>query len=123
MKLRTASLVLQCGFYAFAGINHFISPGFYYPLIPPYLPWPVAINYAAGVIEVVLALLLWLPATRKWAAYGIIAMLMAFMPSHWYMIELGGCAAGSLCVPLWVVQARLWVVHPLLMLWAGAHRR
>jgi uncharacterized membrane protein len=123
MKLRALSLVLQCGFYASAGINHFLNPGFYYPLIPPYLPWPVAINYAAGIAEVVFAVLLWLPATRRWAAYGIVAMLVAFIPSHWYMIELGGCAPGSLCVPLWVVHVRLWVVHPLLALWAWAHRK
>lgn len=105
-----------------AGLNHFVDPGFYYPLIPSYLPEPEAINLVAGISELVLGLGLIIPRTRRMAAYGIITMLVAFVPSHVFFIQEGNCIQNSLCVPNWVGWLRLIVVHPLLILWAFWHR-
>jgi uncharacterized membrane protein len=60
--------------------------------------------------------------TRKWAAYGIIAMLIAFIPSHIYFIQINSCA-GQLCVPTWLGWARLLLIHPLLLFWAWSNRK
>ena len=38
--VRKISFYLLVGFYLFAGINHFLDPDFYYPLIPPYFKFP-----------------------------------------------------------------------------------
>lgn len=105
-------------FYVFAGINHFTSPEFYLPLIPPYLPNATMINILSGVVEVLFGLLLFLPQTRKWGAIGIILMLISFIPAHWYMIELDSCITDDFCFDPWVGWVRLLVVHPLLLLWA-----
>ncbi len=106
-------------FYALAGVNHFVNPAFYIPLIPPYFPFPEAINLVAGVAEVVLAVGVAVPRTRRLAAVGIVLMLLAFVPSHVYFVQTDGCVgAESLCVPLWVGWVRLVVVHPLLIAWA-----
>ncbi len=115
--MRRWSLYLLVFFYLIAGINHFLNPDFYLPLIPPYLPWPEAINAVSGIVEILLALLFWWKPTRRYAAFGLFAMLLAFIPSHIYFIQLEGCVAEGLCVPLWVAWVRLVVVHPLLLYW------
>lgn len=114
------SRYFQAVFYTIAGVNHFVQPEFYYPLIPPYLPEHVLINYGSGVFEIVFGLGLLFKITRNWAKYGIIAMLIAFIPSHIYFIQLGGCVTNVLCVGLWVSWIRLVLVHPLLILWAAS---
>lgn len=108
-------------FYLAAGFNHFISPRFYLPLIPPYFPEKELLNSLSGVIEILLAIGAAMPFTRRFAAYGILAMLLAFVPAHIWFIQQGGCVdPAGLCVPGWVAWARLIVVHPLLIWWALA---
>jgi uncharacterized membrane protein len=101
-----------------AGINHFLNPSFYLPLIPDYLPYPVHINIISGTLEVVLAMLLLHPKLRTFGSWGIIVLLLLFIPSHIYFIQIGACVPKGLCTPLWVAWVRLIVVHPLLGYWA-----
>lgn len=121
--MKKVSRVLIVAFYIFAGFNHFRDPGFYLPLIPDYFPYPEFINIAAGVIEILLGIGFAIQKTRKISAYLTIAMLVAFIPSHWYFIELGGCVSDGLCVPAWVAWVRLIIIHPLLILWAYSNRK
>ena len=114
---------LQAGFYVFAGINHFIDPEFYIDLIPPSFVFLAEINVVAGIVEIVLGLALLFSRSRKLAAYGIILMLVAFIPSHIYFIQIGSCVDGGMCVPEWVGWVRLVVIHPLLLLWAWSARK
>lgn len=107
-------------FFLIAGVNHFINPDFYFPLIPSYLPWPKAINSISGIAEICGALFLWYGPTRRLAAVGLLILLVAFIPSHVYFIQLGGCVSEGLCVPLWVAWLRLVIVHPILMYWVYA---
>lgn len=109
-------------FYAVAGANHFLNPGFYLPLIPSYLPSPGLINTLAGLGELAITLGLLLPPTRKLAAYGLVALLVAFIPSHIYFIQFGACIADGLCTPMWVAWLRLLLIHPLLIWWAWYYR-
>lgn len=122
-SIKKYSLILQSLFYLAAGLNHFVNPQFYYDLIPPYLPFPVGINALAGVIEFLFGLGFLFNATRRATSIGVIMMLLAFIPSHWYFIEIGGCVDGGLCVPQWVAWLRLIAIHPLLILWAWFHRQ
>ena len=116
------SRVVQAGFYMFAGLNHFVNPDFYAPLMPPYLPAHDVLNALAGVAELALGAALLHLLTRRWAAYGIIALLLALVPAHLHMIAMGGCL-GTLCVGPLAAHLRLWVGQPLLMLWAWSARR
>jgi len=117
------SLYLQSLFYVFAGLNHFLNPEFYYPLIPDYLAELSGfINSFSGVVEIGFGTLLLFPKSRKRAAYGIIFMLIAFIPSHTYFIEVGSCIDDGLCVPEWVGWLRLIAIHPLLIWWAWSVR-
>lgn len=120
---RKVSRYLQSGFYVFAGVNHFINPTFYLPLIPPYFVYPELINGVAGFAEILLGLGLLSKKTRFAASYFIIVMLGVFIFSHVYFIQLGGCIGDGLCVPVWVGWVRLIVIHPLLMIWAWYNRK
>lgn len=111
------------GFYLFAGSYHFVNPDFYYDLIPDYLPYPKLINYTSGVLEILLALGVVFPKTRLIAAKGIIILLLLFVPSHVYFIQIGSCIENGLCVPEWLGWVRLVVIHPLLILWAWVIRK
>ena len=105
-------------FYLVAGINHFLTPDFYLPLIPPFFSSPEAINVLAGVAELLLGVgVLYFP-TRKRAAWGIVVLLVCFIPSHVYFIQVGSCIPEGLCVPAWIGWMRLLLVHPLLIYWA-----
>ncbi len=114
---------LLAAFFALAGLNHFVMPEFYLPLIPDYLPFPNRINVMAGVAEVVLGIGLLIAPLRQWAAWGIVALLVVFVPSHVYFIQIGSCVEGGLCVPPWVAWVRLLVIHPLLIGWAWYVRK
>ena len=121
--MKRSSLLIQVGFYLFAGFNHFRDPEFYYGLIPDYLGDKEFINVSSGVIEMILAIGLLVPRTRKIAASAIIAMLIAFIPSHVYFIQIGSCIEGGLCVSEWIGWFRLIIVHPLLIFWALVHSK
>jgi uncharacterized membrane protein len=115
-------LYLQSVFYILAGYNHFRHPEIYYTLIPPYLPLHPAINIIAGIAEMVLGSCLSFNSTRKWAAYGIVLMLLAFIPAHIYHMQMKGCLPG-LCLPEWAVWLRLFLFHPVLIAWAWWYRK
>ena len=121
--LKKISLVLLIILYAGAGINHFIHPTGYYSIIPPYLPNHYLINILAGIAEVSSAVLLAIPFTRKLGAYLVIAMLIAFIPAHIYMIQKGGCMSKEICIPLWGAWLRLFPLQFILIAWAWWHRK
>ena len=115
--------ILLIGFYAFAGSYHFINPEFYSDLIPDYLPNHNFINYASGFFEILLACGVTLSKTRLVAVKGIIVLLVLFIPSHIYFIQVGSCVESAFCVSPWIAWVRLLMIHPLLILWAWAVRK
>ncbi|RYY48798.1 MAG: DoxX family membrane protein [Chitinophagaceae bacterium] len=124
MKKRI-SLYVMCALYLLAGINHFRNPEGYYKIIPPWIGNVELVNTAAGIAEILLALLLIFNKTRRWACYGIIAMLLAFLPAHVYMLQTGFCpeiAGVKKCAPEWALWMRLLLFQPLLIWWAWTNR-
>lgn len=123
--LRRVSFFLLILLYIGAGINHFWHPTGYYSIIPAYLPDPHLINILAGISELILGTMLIFPRTRRVAAYGIIVMLIAFIPAHVYMIQKGGCMEPkpALCISLWLAWIRLFPLQFILMWWAWANRK
>ncbi|GAB3638452.1 DoxX family protein [Hymenobacter arcticus] len=95
-----------------AGILHVIHPETYLRIMPPALPAPRLLVLLSGAAEVAGGLGLLLPATRRWAAWGLLALLVAVFPANVYMLQLHE----QLHIPLWALWARL-PLQPLLM-WA-----
>lgn len=98
-----------------AGILHFVMPKFYLQIMPPYLPQPLRLVYASGVLEVLGGAGLLLPATRTAAAIGVILLLVAMLPANVEMLRLAQQRGASAAF-----QAACWLrlpLQPLLMWW------
>jgi uncharacterized membrane protein len=117
-SIKKISLIIIILFYIIAGINHFHNPESYYRIIPHYIPYPILVNILAGCFELLLGLLLISPKTRTFAAWGIILMLIAFLPVHINMIGDTPLQLGNLTVTPIIAWVRLVALQPLLILWA-----
>jgi len=73
---------LMAFFYAFAGFSHLANPQFFLAIMPPDLPEPELLNVVSGLAEIVLGVFLLEPRTRVYAAWGIIALLIAVFPAN-----------------------------------------
>jgi uncharacterized membrane protein len=120
--LKKISLVVLIAGYLLAGINHFYNPASYYRIIPSYLPFPMFLNVLAGFFEILFALMLIRPETRKVACWCIILMLAAFLPVHITMIADAPLKLGNLLVTPAIAWIRL-LLQPVLMLWAWWHTK
>ncbi len=115
--IKKVSLWVLIGGYLAAGINHFRNPASYINIIPAYIPYPVIANILSGAAEILLALLLLFPKTRHYAAWGIIAMLIAFLPVHVDMIIKAPMPLGSITVTPLLAWLRIFF-QPVLIIWA-----
>jgi uncharacterized membrane protein len=114
--LRYALALLFVG----AGVLHFVRPEIYLRIMPPALPAPRLLVLLSGAAEVVGGVGLLLRATRRWAGWGLLALLVAVFPANVYMVGL----ASALHIPAWVLWARL-PLQPLLgwAVWRAAIRQ
>jgi uncharacterized membrane protein len=76
------------------GINHFLKPEMYYPFIPDFLPQSF-ITMASGVLEIVLGIGAFIPATRYKATIGIFILMILFLPLHIWDVFKEHPAIGS----------------------------
>ena len=121
--IKNTSLIILFMFYLLAGINHFINPAGYLKIIPPYLPTHEMLNWLAGGFEILFAVLILVPKTRRFAAWGIILMLVAFLPVHIKMIGDAPLQLGKIMVTPFLAWVRLVVIQPILILWAWWYTR
>ncbi len=86
--MRNVKLILKwllaIGF-VLAGIYHFLNPTFYLKMMPPVLPAPLFLIYLSGVFEIALGILLLISKFTHFAAWGLIALLIAVFPANVYM--------------------------------------
>ncbi|MEO9593091.1 DoxX family protein [Rhodopirellula bahusiensis] len=68
-----------------AGLNHFVSPGFYVRMIPEGWPNPLMLVHVSGVFEVIGGVGLLVPRLRTLAGWGLVALLIAVFPANIYM--------------------------------------
>ncbi len=83
--MKTILLVLFGLFFIVAGITHFTNQAFFTSIVPPYLPWPVALVVISGIAEIGLGVLLLVRRTSRLAAWGLIALLVAVFPANLHM--------------------------------------
>ena len=83
--LRIMFKVLFAAFFIVGGINHFWHPDLYLRMMPPWIPFHLFMVYASGVAEVVLGAGLLIHRFTRYAAWGLIALLVAIFPANLYM--------------------------------------
>jgi uncharacterized membrane protein len=76
--------------YTAQGFVHILNPAFFVRMIPPELPNPEWLNLIAGLAEIVLGVFVLEPRTRVFAAWGLIALLIAVFP-----VNVHAALAGS----------------------------
>ena len=124
-RVRTAARWVLALLFVGAGINHFLNPRVYLPLIPPPLPWPGFWNALAGVAEVAGGLGLLVPKLRTAAGWGLAAMLVGFLWVHVEMLANPGRTELGRSAPAWLLWARLPLQGVLIAwaLWVGRGER
>jgi uncharacterized membrane protein len=124
-RLSTAQKIgvaLAAVFYVGAGTLHFLRPEFYLRIVPPYIPWHVAMVQVSGACEILGGLGLLIPPARRAAAWGLVALLIAVFPANLYMatnpVEAGATSMapmlrwGRLPVQLLLIWWVLWCTRP-----------
>jgi uncharacterized membrane protein len=109
-------------FYCVAGALHFIKPEPYLRIMPPYIPWHLAMVRVSGIFEILGGLGLLITETRRAAAWGLVALLIAVFPANIYMathpIEAGASSIapifrwGRLPLQVLLIWWLLWCTRP-----------
>ena len=73
------------------------------------------LNTFVGIAEILAAIGLLLPATRMWAAIGVIILLIGVLPVHTHMVRDPNPAFK---VPRWLLWARI-PIQFVLLAWAA----
>ena len=88
-----------------AGVVHFIRPAMYEAIVPPQLGHAPELVAISGIAEIAGGLGLMIPQTRRAAAWGLIALLVAVWPANIFMaVEANRFAA---IAPAWLLWARV----------------
>ena len=100
--------------YILAGIMHFVYPVMYERIIPSWIPSRKQLVYLSGVLEIAFGAALFFPSASRLALYGIIVLLILFLPVHTHMLQDEKAAMG---IPGWVLILRI-PLQGLLIYWA-----
>jgi uncharacterized membrane protein len=113
---------LLAGVFIFAGAMHLLRPSIFLLIMPPWMPGPLACVKISGICEILggLGLISPFPELRFWAAWGLVALLIAVFPANIYMathhIRVNGFPSRA-----WMAWARL-PLQPILIwlvLWSA----
>lgn len=109
------SVWILAAIFVAAGTLHFVIPGSYTRIVPRWLPAPRLLVYVSGAFELLGGIGLLVTPVRRWAAWGIILLLIAVFPANIQMLQMAHAAGAS----AWA-QTLLWLrlpLQPLLMWW------
>jgi uncharacterized membrane protein len=106
--LRVVLRVLLAHLFVAVGVLHFVHPGVFEQIVPPYLPWPLALVYISGYFEILGGCCIMIPVVRRAAGWGLIALLIAVFPANLHMAINDVHVNGNATPPL-----LLWLRLPL----------
>ena len=87
--------VILALFLIFGGIQHFISPNNYIAFVPSFLPFTIAIIYVSGLFEILFGLALFFKKLETIGAWGILILMLLFLPIHIWDVFSNTPAIGS----------------------------
>ena len=82
---RNAGLAIVFTWFMFGGITHFTDPDFFVAIVPPYVPWPLAVVYVSGVFEIAGAIGILIPRLRPVAGLGLFILTLCVTPANIHM--------------------------------------
>jgi uncharacterized membrane protein len=99
------------------GVLHFTHVEFFVGIMPPYLPLQIELVWISGVFEVLGGVGLLVPFARRFAGWGLLALLVAVFPANLHM------ALNQVYLPVdWLPQSAigLWLRLPFQLVFAAA---
>jgi uncharacterized membrane protein len=116
-RLQWIATVGMGAFYILAGVNHFWDEAFYVRLMPPYVPAHTLMVQLSGLAEIALGVGVMLPPTRRWAAFGVIVLLIAVFPANVH-VALNNVAIFEDAAPMPLVNWIRLPVQLVFIFWA-----
>ena len=113
------SLSVMVFTYLFAGLAHIARADYYLAFVPLFIPQGRWLVLLSGGIQVLLAVLLIFPKTRRGSCYGILLLWSISLPINFLTVASGG---NGTAYNAWQLKTLI-PFHLLLMLWAFAHVR
>ena len=104
---RSLSRRLLTAFFVGAGTLHFTHTRFYLAIMPPYVPAHREVVLVSGAAEIAGGVGMAVPALRRPAGWGLIALLAAVFPANLYMAQHPEKIEGIRVPPRWALWARL----------------
>ena len=86
------------------GVMHFAQPNLFLRIVPPYIPYALAVVYISGALELLGAIALWVKPLRKAAGVGLILLTIAVTPANIYMLQHADIFSN---IPVWALIVRL----------------
>ena len=112
--------LVAAGFIA-AGTLHFVAPRTYVAIIPPGFPRPDLLVAVSGAAEIAGGAELMIAATRRAAAWGLAALLVAVFPANLTMAL--NASRFAAVAPAWILWLRLPLQPALIALVFAVARR
>lgn len=89
------------------GVLHFIDPEPFIRIVPDWLPNARALVYISGAFEILGGIGLAVPQTRRFSAFGLIALFIAVFPANIHMAIHEIQLEPGADLPVWAMWARL----------------
>jgi len=89
-------------------------------MVPPWVPWPEFMVSFTGICEILGAIGLLIPQTRRVAAVALILFLVAVLPANIHAAAAGVTLRGEAVTPL-VPRAVLQLLFISLVWWSGIY--
>ena len=100
-NIKLFSIIIMSIFYVSVGVNHFTIPEWFLQIFPPRLPYKLELVYISGFLEIILGVMLLIPATRFYAAWGLILLLISVYPANIYLAQTNGAAMNTTPLVAW----------------------
>jgi uncharacterized membrane protein len=101
--VKRVGLVLVFLWFMIGGVAHFSLTEMEMRIVPPSIPWPRAAVLISGVFELLGAVGILIPVTRRAAGIGLFLLTIAVTPANVYMLQ----HAELFNVPRWALIIRL----------------
>ena len=112
---RTRDVIGIAALFITAGVLHHVIPGWFDRIVPAWIPDARAATLWSGAAEILGGIGVLIPATRRYAGLGLIALLIAVFPANINMLQMAHASAESSTA----YMVALWIRLPLqlLMIW------
>ena len=77
--------IIYGGWFIYIGIQHFLDPYWFTPIVPKIIGYPVFWVYISGIAEIILGILLMIPSSRRIGSVGFVVFLIVV---YWANINM-----------------------------------